>query len=102
MMMMGLFCTDAEPFEVVYLHGIVRDPYGQKMSKTRGNVVDPLELMGDIGADALRFALFSGNAPGVDRRLTDDKVTGAPNSCNKLGKAARVALSSRPDPMADP
>ena len=102
MMMMGLFCTDAEPFEVVYLHGIVRDPYGQKMSKTRGNVVDPLELIGDIGADALRFALVSGNAPGVDQRLTDAKVTGGRNFTNKLWNAARFVLSSRPEPMANP
>jgi valyl-tRNA synthetase len=102
MMMMGLFCTDAEPFGVVYLHGIVRDPYGQKMSKTRGNVVDPLELIGEIGADALRFALVSGNAPGVDQRLTDAKVTGGRNFTNKLWNAARFVLSSRPESIANP
>ena len=100
MMMMGLFCTDGEPFEVVYLHGIVRDPYGQKMSKTRGNVVDPLELVGEIGADGLRFALVSGNAPGVDQRLTDAKVTGGRNFTNKLWNAARLVISSRPEPIA--
>jgi valyl-tRNA synthetase len=97
MMMMGLFCTDAEPFHTVYLHGIVRDPYGQKMSKTKGNVVDPLEMIETIGADALRFALVSGNAPGVDQRLTDAKLTGGRNFTNKLWNAARFVLGARPD-----
>jgi valyl-tRNA synthetase len=102
MMMLGLFCTDVEPFHTVYLHGIVRDPYGQKMSKTKGNVVDPLEMIGEIGADALRFALVSGNAPGVDQRLTTSKLTGGRNFTNKLWNAARFVLSSRPEPMAAP
>ena len=97
MMMLGLFLTDAEPFHTVYLHGIVRDPYGQKMSKTKGNVVDPLEMIGDIGADALRVALVSGNAPGVDQRLTESKLTGGRNFTNKLWNAARFVLGSRPD-----
>ncbi len=102
MMMLGLFCTDVEPFHTVYLHGIVRDPYGKKMSKTKGNVVDPLEMIGEIGADALRFALVSGNAPGVDQRLTGSKITGGRNFTNKLWNAARFVLSSRPEPMAEP
>jgi valyl-tRNA synthetase len=100
MMMMGLFCTDVEPFHTVYLHGIVRDPYGQKMSKTKGNVVDPLEMMNEVGADALRLALVSGNAPGVDQRLTDARLTGGRNFTNKLWNAARFVLSVRPDPLA--
>ncbi len=95
MMMLGLFCTDVEPFHTVYLHGIVRDPYGQKMSKTKGNVVDPLEMIGEIGADALRLALVSGNAPGVDQRLTAARLTGARNFTNKLWNAARWVLGSR-------
>jgi len=102
MMMLGLFCTDVEPFHTVYLHGIVRDPYGQKMSKTKGNVVDPLEMIDEIGADALRFALVSGNAPGVDQRLTGSKITGGRNFTNKLWNAARFVLASRPQPMAAP
>jgi len=102
MMMMGLFLTDVEPFETVYLHGIVRDPYGQKMSKTKGNVVDPLDMIDDVGADALRFALVAGNAPGVDQRLTDARVTGARNFTNKLWNAARFVLGSRPDPLIEP
>ena len=102
MMMLGLFLTDVEPFHTVYLHGIVRDPLGQKMSKTKGNVVDPLEMIGTIGADALRFALVSGNAPGVDQRLTDAKLTGGRNFTNKLWNAARFVLRARPEPLAEP
>jgi valyl-tRNA synthetase len=102
MMMLGLFCTGVEPFHTVYLHGIVRDPYGQKMSKTKGNVVDPLEMISEIGADALRFALVSGNAPGVDQRLTQSKLTGGRNFTNKLWNAARFVLGSRPEAAAAP
>jgi valyl-tRNA synthetase len=102
MMMLGLFLTDVEPFDTVYLHGIVRDPYGQKMSKTKGNVVDPLEMIEEIGADALRVALVSGNAPGVDQRLTDAKLTGGRNFTNKIWNAARFVLGARPEPMAEP
>jgi valyl-tRNA synthetase len=97
MMMLGLFLTDAEPFHTVYLHGIVRDPYGAKMSKTKGNVVDPLEMISEVGSDALRVALVSGNAPGVDQRLTESKVTGGRNFTNKLWNAARFVLGSRPE-----
>jgi valyl-tRNA synthetase len=96
MMMLGLYLTGEEPFHTVYLHGIVRDPYGQKMSKTRGNVVDPLQTIAEVGADALRLALVSGNAPGVDQRLTDAKLTGGRNFTNKLWNAARYVLGSRP------
>ncbi len=102
MMMLGLFLTDVEPFHTVYLHGIVRDPTGAKMSKTKGNVVDPLEMIGTIGADALRFALVSGNAPGVDQRLTDAKLTGGRNFTNKLWNAARFVLRARPEPLVEP
>ncbi len=102
MMMLGLFCTDAEPFHTVYLHGIVRDPYGQKMSKTKGNVVDPLEMIGEIGADALRFALVSGNAPGVDQRLTKSKLTAGRNFTNKIWNATRFVVQARPEPLAEP
>ena len=96
MMMLGLFCTGVEPFHTVYLHGIVRDPYGQKMSKTKGNVIDPLEMIDEVGADALRFALVSGNGPGVDQRLTDAKLTGGRNFTTKLWNAARFVLANRP------
>jgi valyl-tRNA synthetase len=102
MMMLGLFCTNTEPFHTVYLHGIVRDPYGQKMSKTKGNVVDPLEMVGEIGADALRVALISGNGPGVDQRLTPSKLSGGRNFTNKLWNAARFVLGARPDAAQEP
>jgi valyl-tRNA synthetase len=102
MMMLGLFFTDVEPFHTVYLHGLVRDPYGRKMSKTKGNVVDPLEVLDEVGADALRFALVAGNSPGVDQRLTDAKVAGGRNFTNKLWNAARFVLGARPEPFAEP
>ena len=102
MMMLGLYFMDEEPFHTVYLHGIVRDPTGSKMSKTKGNVVDPLEMIREIGADALRVALVSGNAPGVDQRLTESKLTGGRNFTNKLWNAARFVLGSRPEGDAAP
>jgi valyl-tRNA synthetase len=102
MMMLGLFLTDVEPFHTVYLHGIVRDPLGQKMSKSKGNIVDPLEMIGSIGADALRFALVAGTAPGTDQRLTDAKLTGGRNFTTKLWNAARFVLRSRPEALGRP
>ncbi len=95
MMMLGLFCTDVEPFHTVYLHGMIRAEGGVKMSKTKGNTVDPLELVDEIGADALRFALVTGSAPGSDQRLTQAKLDGGRNFTNKLWNAARFVLGSR-------
>jgi valyl-tRNA synthetase len=100
MMMLGLFCTDAEPFHTVYLHGMIRAEGGTKMSKTKGNTVDPLSMVDEIGADALRFALVSGSAPGSDQRLTRAKLDGGRNFTNKLWNAARFVLGSRPEPLA--
>jgi valyl-tRNA synthetase len=100
MMMLGLFLTDTEPFHTVYLHGLVRATGGIKMSKTKGNTADPLELIDEIGADALRFALTVGTSPGADQRLTEGKLEGARNFTNKLWNAARFVLSSRPEPLA--
>ena len=97
MMMLGLFCTDREPFHTVYLHGMIRAEGGVKMSKTKGNSVDPLGLVEEIGADALRFALVSGSAPGSDLRLTQAKLDGGRNFTNKLWNAARFVLANRPD-----
>jgi len=102
MMMLGLFCTDAEPFHTVYLHGMIRAEGGTKMSKTKGNTVDPLSMIDEIGADALRFALVSGSAPGSDQRLTRAKLDGGRNFTNKLWNAARFVLGSRPEPLAEP
>jgi valyl-tRNA synthetase len=100
MIMMGLFCMDGRreriedkiPFRYVYLHGMVRDEHGQKMSKTKGNVVDPLVLVGQFGADALRFNLITGGATGQDQRLWDGKVEAARNFANKLWNAARFVI----------
>jgi valyl-tRNA synthetase len=103
MMMLGEWLTGQEPFSVVYLSGLVRDPYGKKMSKTKGNVIDPLGIMDEIGADALRFALVSGAAPGADQRLTPSHLDGARNFANKLWNAARFTLGARPPELpADP
>jgi valyl-tRNA synthetase len=96
MMMLGEWLTDREPFSIVYLSGLIRDPYGKKMSKTRGNVVDPLGVIDDIGADALRFALLNGSAPGADIKLAPSRLDGARNFANKLWNAARFVLGSRP------
>jgi valyl-tRNA synthetase len=97
MMMMGLFCTEEVPFATVYLHGLVRSGQGLKMSKTKGNVVDPLDLVEEIGADALRLALILGTSPGNDQRLTNAKLEGARNFSNKLWNVARFVLRSAPD-----
>ncbi len=102
MMMLGLFCTGVEPFHTVYLHGMIRAEGGVKMSKTKGNTVDPLGMVEEIGADALRFALISGSAPGSDQRLTQAKLDGGRNFTNKLWNAARFVLSSRPESGAAP
>ncbi|HEX6474513.1 MAG TPA: valine--tRNA ligase, partial [Candidatus Limnocylindria bacterium] len=102
MMMLGLFLTGTEPFHTVYLHGIVRAEGGVKMSKTKGNVVDPLEVVEEFGADALRYALVAGTSPGSDQRLTEAKIAGARNFTNKLWNAARFVITARPEPLAEP
>jgi valyl-tRNA synthetase len=96
MMMLGGWLTGGEPFHTVYLHGMVRDPYGGKMSKTKGNVVDPLEVIYETGADALRFALIHGSAAGADSRLGPSRLEGGRNFANKLWNAARFVLDARP------
>ena len=78
------------PFETVYLHGLVRAPDGRKMSKSFGNVVDPLSVIEQYGTDALRYALISGTSPGNDQRITDDRVEAGRNFANKLWNAARL------------
>jgi valyl-tRNA synthetase len=96
MMMLGLHLTDREPFHTVYLSGLIRDPEGQKMSKTKGNVVDPLAVIDDTGADALRFALIHGAAPGQDQRFGRAKLENARNFANKLWNATRFVVGARP------
>ena len=96
MMMLGLHLTDREPFHTVYLSGLIRDTEGQKMSKTKGNVVDPLAVIDETGADALRFALIHGAAAGQDQRFGRTKLENARNFANKLWNATRFVVGARP------
>lgn len=96
MMMLGIHLTGEAPFHTVYLSGLIRDPYGQKMSKTKGNTVDPLGMIDVMGADALRFALVHGATPGNDQRFGAAKVENARNFANKLWNATRFVLGARP------
>ncbi len=100
MMMLGLHLTGTEPFHAIYLSGLIRDPQGQKMSKTKGNVVDPLGVIDESGADALRFALIHGATPGNDQRFGTVKLENARNFANKLWNAARYVTGARPVSLA--
>jgi valyl-tRNA synthetase len=108
MMMFGLYAmrdydpADAVPFRAVFLHGLIRDAHGRKMSKSRGNTVDPLDWIDRFGADATRFTLARGASPGGDIAVGEEWVTGARNFCNKLWNATRFALlngASVPDTL---
>ena len=92
MIFSGLAYTDDIPFDTVLIHGLVRDAQGRKMSKSLGNGIDPLEIIDQYGADALRFTLATGNSPGNDMRFSDDKVMASRNFANKLWNAARFVL----------
>ena len=94
MIMLGIENTGRVPFRTVFLHGMIRDGAGAKMSKTRGNTMDPLELVERYGTDALRFALTTGTAPGSDLRFTEGRMEAARNFANKVWNAARFALTS--------
>ncbi len=104
MMMMGLHFMGDVPFRTVYIHALVRDAKGQKMSKTKGNVIDPLVLIDKYGADALRFTLTALTAQGRDIRLAEPRVEGYRNFATKLWNAARFCQMNdcRPDPAFDP
>lgn len=84
--------TGSVPFDTVFIHGIVRDAQGRKMSKSLGNGIDPLLVIDEYGADALRFTLATGNSPGNDMRFSDDRVKASRNFANKLWNAARFVL----------
>jgi valyl-tRNA synthetase len=103
MMLFGLYAMDGrEPFKVVALHGLVRDQFGKKMSKSRGNTVDPLDWIDRFGADATRFTLARGANPGSDVAISDEWAAGSRNFCNKLWNATRFALLNGarvPDPL---
>ena len=94
MIFFGLENMGEIPFDTVYLHGLVRDPVGVKMSKTRGNVVDPLELVELYGADAVRFALTTGNSAGNDMRMNEQRLEASRNFANKLWNAARFVIAN--------
>ncbi|MDJ0622120.1 MAG: valine--tRNA ligase [Desulfocapsaceae bacterium] len=92
MMMMGLHFMDEVPFRDVYLHALVRDKHGKKMSKSTGNVIDPLEVMGQYGTDAMRFTLVAFAAQGREIKLDEERIQGYRHFINKLWNAARFAL----------
>ncbi|HEY1798120.1 MAG TPA: valine--tRNA ligase [Stellaceae bacterium] len=100
MMMLGLHFMGDVPFSTVYIHAIVRDERGQKMSKSRGNVIDPLELIDKYGCDALRFTLSALAAPGRDIKLAESRVEGYRNFATKLWNAARYAEMNGCTPVA--
>ncbi len=93
MMLFGLFAMDGvPPFHVIALHGLVRDKFGKKMSRSKGNAIDPLELMDTYGADAIRFTLARGANPGADQALAEEWIAGSRNFGTKLWNATRFAL----------
>ncbi len=94
MIMDGLEFTGKPPFEIVYLHGLIRDEYGRKMSKTTGNVIDPLKVMDEFGTDALRFTLLVGSTPGNDTNLSVKKVEANRNFANKIWNAGRFVINN--------
>jgi valyl-tRNA synthetase len=104
MMMMGLHFMDEEPFHTVYVHALVRDKHGAKMSKSKGNVIDPLELIDEYGADALRFTLAIMAAQGRDVKLDPSRIAGYRNFGTKLWNATRFAdmNGAALDPNFDP
>jgi len=102
MIMMGLYNTGEVPFRTVCLHGLIRDHDGRKMTKSLGNVVDPIEVLERYGTDALRFVLATGGGPGNDMRISDERLEGGRNFANKLWNAARFVISSLGDAAVEP
>jgi len=102
MIMMGLWFTDQIPFHTVYLHGLVLDGKGDKMSKTKGNVIDPLTIIDQYGADTLRLTLITNGTPGNDQSLSDERIEYSRNFGNKLWQIARFVLSNLGDQLVEP
>ena len=109
MIMLGLYCTDQVPFRHVYLHGLVLDERGQKMSKSKGNVLNPQEIIKQYGSDALRMGLLTSRSPGVSQAFSTGKVVAGRNFANKLWNVARFiedriageSLDNEPLPFTD-
>lgn len=96
MMMMGVYLTGKSPFEWVYLHGLIRDEQGRKMSKSIGNVINPLESVEKFGADAVRMALVMSSTPGTDKNIGENTIRGMRNLSNKIWNAARFVNEFSP------
>ncbi len=101
MIMMGLKFTGEVPFKDIYIHALIRDSQGQKMSKSKGNVIDPLEMTGKYGADALRFTLAHMATPGRDVKLDEKRIESNRNFMNKIWNAARFVFMNRGDAVPD-
>ncbi|MEA2064798.1 MAG: class I tRNA ligase family protein [Patescibacteria group bacterium] len=101
MIMMSLFAVNEIPFEKVYLNGMVLDEYGKKMSKSKGNGIDPLDVIDKFGADAVRLSLLIGNTPGNDMRLSEEKIEGCRNFINKLWNISRYILQNQKSEIKD-
>ena len=97
MMTQGLELTDKNPFKDVVVHGIVRDSQGRKMSKSLGNGIDPIEIIDQYGADALRFSVLSGTTMGNDIRYMPEKLEQASNFANKIWNAAKFIIMNTPN-----
>jgi len=97
MVMLGLYCTGEVPFKKIYLHGMVRDKHGKKMSKSKGNVIAPSEIQDKYGTDALRMGLIVNNVPGTDMNLDPDKVNAYKKFANKLWNITRFVLDNTAD-----
>ncbi len=102
MIMMGLKFTDNVPFKTVYIHALIRDAEGQKMSKSKGNVIDPLVMMDKFGTDALRFTLAALAAQGRDIKISEERIEGNRNFCNKLWNLARFTLMNVSETAKEP
>ena len=97
MVFSGYAHTGKSPFHTVFIHGLVRDSQGRKMSKSLGNGIDPLEIIDQYGADALRMTLVTGNAPGNDMRFYNERVEASRNFANKVWNASRFILMNMED-----
>jgi valyl-tRNA synthetase len=100
MVMLGLYVTGEIPFRNVLLHGLVNDPLGKKMSKSKGNVIDPINLVEEFGADTVRFALVYGNATGNDQALSYTKLEAAKKFINKLRNISRFVIEMKPEKLS--